>query len=76
MSMDNRDDLWFLDTLVPDTSEDTKREMATLLDGSVAAAAERIARMREFGISYFTFAIYDSMSTSWETLKRLVAAIT
>jgi hypothetical protein len=69
MSMDNRDDLWFLDTLVPDT----KREMATLLDGSVAAAAERIAWMRELGISHLTCAIYDSTSTSGETLKWLVA---
>lgn len=48
-----------------------------MLDGSVAAAAERIDRMREtLGISYFQFSlITDSMSTSWDTLGKLLSAV-
>lgn len=75
MSMDDRDDLSYLDSLVPDATEATKRDMATLLDGSVDEAADRIASMREMGISYFTFTIFDSTNTSWETLEKLAAAV-
>jgi hypothetical protein len=65
-----------IEMLAPEASDAQRRAMATVLDGSVTAAADRITRMREdLGISYFQFSlITDSMSTSWDTLEKLLIA--
>jgi signal recognition particle GTPase len=48
--------------------------LATLLDGPVEAAAERIRRFHEeLGIGYITLTKTDG--TSWETFGKLVAAV-
>lgn len=73
VSLDDASDLSLLRMVAPGVAESDLRRLATLLDGSVSAAAERVKRLRELGISYFTFNKTDS--TSWSTLEKLVAAI-
>ncbi|CDO89512.1 hypothetical protein AWC29_13335 [Mycobacterium triplex] len=56
-----------------DVPESQLHSMATVLDGPVEAAAERIARMRhELGISYFTFSIGEGRGVKWPTLEKLI----
>ena len=73
VSLDDASDLSLLRMVAPGVAESDLRRLATLLDGSASAAAERVKRLRELGISYFTFNKTDS--TSWSTLEKLVAAI-
>jgi probable F420-dependent oxidoreductase len=75
VSMDNPGDLSVLRRMVPDAPEEGLRQMVTLLDGSVTAAAERIFRYHEeLGIDYFTF--HKTAATTWRTMEKLVDAIT
>jgi alkanesulfonate monooxygenase SsuD/methylene tetrahydromethanopterin reductase-like flavin-dependent oxidoreductase (luciferase family) len=74
VSMEDTDDLSMLRRLAPDASDASLRNLATLLDGPVEAAAERIRRFHEeLGIGYVTLTKTDG--TSWETFAKLVAAI-
>jgi probable F420-dependent oxidoreductase len=74
VSMDDSDDLSMLRRMAPDAADASLRSLATLLDGPVAVAAERIQRLHEeLGIGYFTLTKTDG--TSWDTLAKLVAAI-
>jgi alkanesulfonate monooxygenase SsuD/methylene tetrahydromethanopterin reductase-like flavin-dependent oxidoreductase (luciferase family) len=74
VSMENTEDLSMLRRLAPDATDASLRKLATLLDGSVEAAAERIRRFHEdLGIGYITLTKTDG--TSWETFGKLVAAI-
>src|SRR5262249_449522 len=76
IAIDDPEDLQVLKEILPDGAESQLRSMATLLDGRVEAAAERIARMHEeLGISYFTFSIADGPGVTWTTLKELVARV-
>jgi probable F420-dependent oxidoreductase len=74
VSLDDPDELSMLHLLAPGAPEAQLRSMATLLDGSTSAAAERIQRLQEeLGISYFTF--NNTPGTSWDTLEKLVATL-
>jgi probable F420-dependent oxidoreductase len=75
-SLNDPTDMRIVEMMAPEASDAQRRAMATVLDGSVAAAAERIGRLREtLGITYFQFSlITDSMSTSWDTLEELLSA--
>jgi hypothetical protein len=74
VSMDDPNDLSVLRERRPDAEEDELRTLATLLDGSVAAAARRIHHFYyELGISYFTF--HKTAATTWDTLRELVSAV-
>jgi alkanesulfonate monooxygenase SsuD/methylene tetrahydromethanopterin reductase-like flavin-dependent oxidoreductase (luciferase family) len=74
VSLDHHDDLSALHMVQPDADETDLRQAATLLDGSVGEAADRVRRYRDdIGISYFTF--HKTEATSWETLRKLVDAI-
>jgi probable F420-dependent oxidoreductase len=74
VSMDDPSDLSLLKLLAPDADESEMRQWATLLDGTVDEAAERIHRLHnELGISYFT--VNATPGTSWDTLEKLVAAV-
>jgi probable F420-dependent oxidoreductase len=74
VSMDDPDDLSVLHQMLPAASETILRQMVTLLDGSVAAAVDRIRRFQhELGISYFTF--HKTTATSWRTMEELVDAL-
>jgi probable F420-dependent oxidoreductase len=75
VSMDDPSDLTLLRMLAPpDAPEEELRKLTTVLDGSVAAAVERIQRLHaELGISYFTFS--KTPGTSWATFEKLVAAL-
>jgi probable F420-dependent oxidoreductase len=74
VSMDDPSDLSLLKLLAPDADESEMRQWATLLDGTVDEAAERIHRLHnELGISYFT--ANATPGTSWDTLEKLVAAV-
>jgi probable F420-dependent oxidoreductase len=74
VSMDDPSDLSLLKLLAPDADECEMRQWATLLDGTVDEAAERIHRLHnDLGISYFT--INATPGTSWDTLEKLVAAV-
>jgi len=76
VSLDDPDDLQILKQVRPEASEAQHRSMATLLNGPIEAAAERIARMhQELQISYFTFTITDGTGVTWPTLEKLVARI-
>jgi probable F420-dependent oxidoreductase len=74
VSLDRPDDLSVLNQMRPAAAEDHLRGMVTLLNGSVAEAAERIRRFHhDLGISYFTF--NKTAATSWHTLEQLVGAL-
>lgn len=74
VSMDDPSDLSILKLVAPEASESEMREWATLLDGTVDQAAERIRRLHnDLGISYFT--LNATPGTSWDTLEKLVAAV-
>jgi probable F420-dependent oxidoreductase len=75
VSMDDPSDLTLLRMLAPpDAPEEELRKLTTVLDGSVAAAVERVQRLHaELGISYFTFS--KTPGTSWSTFEKLVAAL-
>ncbi len=74
VSLDDHDDLSALYLVQPDADPADLRQAATLLDGSVSEAADRIRRYREaFGITYFT--LHKTSATSWGTLQKLVDAI-
>jgi probable F420-dependent oxidoreductase len=75
VAIDKPDYLPVLDILAPESSDAERRQMATLLEGPVPAAAERIDRLRELGISYFSIGFNDGLSTSWESMEKLVAAV-
>jgi probable F420-dependent oxidoreductase len=75
-SIDDPSDLRLLKRVLPKAPESQLRSMATLLDGPVEAAAERIARMhRDLGISYFTFSITGGRGITWPTLEKLVVRV-
>jgi probable F420-dependent oxidoreductase len=76
-SLDDPTDMRIIEMLAPEATDAERRAMAPVLDGSIAAATDRIARMREqLGISYFQFSVItDAMSTSWHTLDKLVTAV-
>jgi probable F420-dependent oxidoreductase len=74
VSIDHPHDLSTLQLIAPDAAETDMRQMTTLLDGSVSAAADRIRRLHaDLGISYFT--LYKSTATTWRTLEQLVEAV-
>lgn len=74
VSLDDHHDLSALYQVQPDAKEADLRQAATLLDGSVDAAADRVRRYHdELGVSYFTF--HKTAATSWNTMEKLVAAI-
>jgi probable F420-dependent oxidoreductase len=74
VSMDRPDDLSTLELIAPDAAEADMRQMATLLDGSVSAAADRVRHLHaDLGISYLT--LHKSAATSWRTLEQLVDAV-
>lgn len=74
VSLDDHDDLSALYQVQPDADEAELRRAATLLDGSVGEAADRVRRYRDdFGITYFTF--HKTEATSWGTLEKFVDAI-
>jgi probable F420-dependent oxidoreductase len=74
VSMDDPSDLSLLKLLAPDADESEMRQWATLLDGTVDEAAERIHRLHnDLGISCFT--VNATPGTSWDTLEKLVAAV-
>lgn len=76
VSIDDPSDLKILKQVVPEAPESQLRSMATLLDGPVEAAAERIARMhQELGISYFTFSTTGGRAITWPTLEKLIARV-
>jgi alkanesulfonate monooxygenase SsuD/methylene tetrahydromethanopterin reductase-like flavin-dependent oxidoreductase (luciferase family) len=76
VSIDDPSDLQILKQVVPEAPESQLRSMATLLDGPVEAAAERIARMhQQLGISYFTFTITGGPGVTWPTLEKLIASV-
>jgi probable F420-dependent oxidoreductase len=74
VSMDVSDDLSVLRQMLPAAAEEDLRRMVCLLDGSVAAAAERIRHLYDdLGISYFTF--HKTPATTWRTFEKLVDAL-
>jgi hypothetical protein len=73
VSIDDPSDLSVLRQLVPGAPDHQLRQMATLLDGPIAAAADRIRRFHDLGISYFTF--HKSAATSWVSLEKLTSAL-
>jgi alkanesulfonate monooxygenase SsuD/methylene tetrahydromethanopterin reductase-like flavin-dependent oxidoreductase (luciferase family) len=74
VSIDDPSDVSLLRLTKPEAPEAELRELATLIDAPVAAAAQRLRRLHdELGISYFIFG--ESPGTSWETFKRLIAAL-
>lgn len=74
VSLDGPTDFAMLRRFAPASTESDLRRLATLLDGPVSAAAERIHRFRdELGITYFT--LNYSPGASWESLGKLVAAV-
>jgi probable F420-dependent oxidoreductase len=74
VSLDDHDDLSALYQVQPDADEADLRQAATLLDGSVTEAADRVRRYRDdLGITYFT--LHKTAATSWDTLGKLVDAI-
>jgi hypothetical protein len=73
VSLDDPTDLSVLRQLAPTTVEYQLRNMATLLDGSLITASDRIRRFHDLGISYFTF--HKCAATSWNTLAALIAAV-
>ena len=73
VSLDDRNDLSVLHQVAPDASEVDLRGAATLLDGTVSAAVDRVQRLREANFSYFTF--HKTEATSWDTLAKLTSAL-
>jgi probable F420-dependent oxidoreductase len=74
VSMNHSDDLSVLHQMMPGAAETDLRQMVTLLDGSVPAAAQRVQRLHhDLGISYFTF--HKTSATSWRTFEQLVDAL-
>jgi hypothetical protein len=73
VSLDDPADLSVLRQLAPTTDECQLRQMATLLDGPLSIASDRIRRFHDLGISYFTF--HKCAATSWSTLAALIAAV-
>jgi probable F420-dependent oxidoreductase len=74
VSMNRPDDLSVLHQMMPGAAETDLRQMVTLLDGSVPAAAQRVQRFHhDLGISYFTF--HKTSATSWRTFEHLVDAL-
>jgi probable F420-dependent oxidoreductase len=65
-------DLTLLRMLSPESADDELLNSVTLLHGTVAQSADRIAAMREtHGITYFTFNL--GPGTPWESLEQLIA---
>jgi hypothetical protein len=76
-SLDDPTDMRIIEMFVPEACATQSRELATVLVGPVAEAADRIRRLREtLGISYFQITyVAGSTSTSWKSLEQLVAAV-
>lgn len=73
-SLDKPGDLSVARALGIDASHEEAGKLATILNGSLDAAAERIGRLRDnLGITYFSFLKTDA--TSWETFGSLVEAL-
>jgi probable F420-dependent oxidoreductase len=74
VSLDDPSDLSTIRNLGVDAPDEEIGALATVLNGSVDAAAERILRLRDdLGITYFTFLKTDG--TSWKTFGELVDAL-
>jgi probable F420-dependent oxidoreductase len=73
VSLDDPSDLSVIRQVAPDASEVDLRNAATLLDGTVTAAVDRVQRLREANFSYFTF--HKTEATSWNTLEKLTSAL-
>lgn len=73
VSNDDPSDLSVIRLLEPDAPEEEVRKLTTVLDVPVAAAAERIQRLHDLGISYFS--INKTPGTSWDSLQKLIAAV-
>jgi probable F420-dependent oxidoreductase len=74
VSLDDPSDLSVLYQVAPTANEADLRNAATLLDGTVSAAVDRVQRLRdEAKFSYFTFNKTDA--TSWDTFEKLISAL-
>ena|SRR5690242_4956194 len=77
VSLDDPTDMRIIQMYAPETSAAQGRELAAVLVGPNAEAADRIRRLQEtLGISYFQITyVINSTSTSWKSLEQLVAAV-
>jgi probable F420-dependent oxidoreductase len=76
VSIDDPGDLQLLKQVAPKATDSQLRSLATLLDGPIEAAAERIARLQQdLGISYYTFSIGEGRGVTWPTLEKLLARV-
>jgi len=74
VSLDDPSDLSVLHQVDPDANEADLRNAATLLDGTVSAAVDRVQKLRdEARFSYFTFT--KTEATSWDTFEKLISAL-
>jgi hypothetical protein len=73
VSLDDSSDMSVLRQVAPDAGEVDLRNAATLLDGTVTAAVDRVQRLREANFSYFTF--HKTVATSWNTFEKLTSAL-
>jgi hypothetical protein len=72
-TLDDPSDLSVLYQVAPTANEADLRNAATLLDGTVSAAVDRVQRLRdEAKFSYFTF--NKTEATSWDTFEKLISA--
>jgi probable F420-dependent oxidoreductase len=75
VSLDNPDDVALLNTVAPDVPDDVLKTLTTYLGGSIAETVDRIQRLNEeLGITYFTLS--NTPGTSWDTIEKLMAALT
>jgi probable F420-dependent oxidoreductase len=74
VSLDDPSDLSVLYQVAPTAIETDLRNAATLLDGTVSAAVDRVQRLRDDAkFSYFTF--NKTESTSWDTFEKLISSL-
>jgi hypothetical protein len=74
VSIDDPTDLSVVRQLLPDAPEAELRRLATVLDGSIVSAVNRIRHFyQELGISFLTFHMSDA--TAWNTLEAIAAAV-
>jgi len=74
VSLDDPSDLSVLYQVAPTAIETDLRNAATLLDGTVSAAVDRVQRLGDDAkFSYFTF--NKTESTSWDTFEKLISAL-
>jgi hypothetical protein len=74
VSIDDPTDLSVVRQLLPDAPEGELRRLATVLDGSIASAVDRVRHFyEELGISFLTFHMSDA--TAWNTLEAIASAV-